>query len=314
MPCREGIDDESRKEELLQRGVSKGEAVLLFANDEGGGAKVFLERFAVYPFIGILDCWIPVEPLVEPFVEFIRLHAFAVPFVDFGGQRLHEPLLVRRAELMLALVPSQPVIHRGIIEGGCIDRTAVGSEPFNVGNEFGDQVQGVRPRCEIFQVMHLLEELNNPVDLFCITAEPFFKVLPDLSGVEWQQGAGSVLFSGAAFTIPSKKECVLLDRVPEVVRATTDEYFALGKFLRFCVPLLTDAPKLRDELVGFIRSEVHGLFIETVEDDHCPVCAHEPDDIFRRNNAFIKRVFSGFNGVVQHIGQPRDFLFGADAG
>ena len=294
--------------------MSKGEAVLLFANDEGSCTKVFLERFAIYPFINVLDCWIPVEPLVEPLIEFIRLHAFAVPFVDFGGQRLHEPLLVRRAELMLALVPSQPVIHRGIIEGGCIDQTAIRSELFNVGNEFGDQVQGVRPRCEIFQVMHLLEEFNDPVDLFFITAEPFFKVLPDLSGVEWQQGAGSVLLSGAAFTIPSKKESVLLDRVPEVMRATTDEYFALGKFLRFCVPLLTDAPKLRDELVGFIRSEVHGLFIETVEDDHCPVCAHEPDDIFRRDDALVKRVFSGFNSVMQNIDQPWHFLFGTNTG
>ena len=294
--------------------MGKGEAVFLFANDEGGCTKVFLERFAVDPFIGILDHRIPVEPLVEPLVEFIRLHAYAVPFVDFDCQRLHEPLLVRRAELMLALVPRQPVIHRGIIEGGCIDRTTIGSEPFNVGNEFGDQVQGVRSRCEIFQVMHLLEELNDPVDLFFITAKPFFKVLPDLSGVEWQQGTGSVLLSGAAFTIPSKKECVLLDRVPEVMRATTDEYFALGMFLCFCVPLLTDAPKLRDEVVGFIRSEVHGLFVKAVEDDHCPVCTHESDDIFRRNNALIKRVFSGFNGVVQNIGQPWHLLFGADTG
>ena len=143
LPRRERIDQKSRKKILLQRGVGERKVVLLLADDEGRRAQVFLERFAVHVGVGVLDHRIPVKPQVEPVVEVVRLQPLTAAPVDFGGQRLHEPLFVRRAELVLALVPRQPVLHRHVVQRGRVDVAALGDLALDVGNRLRDQVERV---------------------------------------------------------------------------------------------------------------------------------------------------------------------------
>ena len=120
--------------------MGEREVALGFTDDEGGCTKIFLKRFAVHADIGILDDRVQVEPFVEPFVKFIRLQAFACPFVDFGGKRFHEAFLVRYAEFVLALVPRQPVIHGCVVKSRRVDRAAFGNEPFDVRAAGGDEL------------------------------------------------------------------------------------------------------------------------------------------------------------------------------
>ena len=160
--------------------MGEREVVLGFTDDEGGCTKIFLKRFAAHADIGILDDRVQVEPFVEPFVEFIRLHAYACPFVDFGGKRFHEAFLVRYAEFVLALVPRQPVIHGCVVKSRRVDRAAFGNEPFDVRDELCNQGKGIGSRCKIFQVVHLVEKCGDSVDLLLVAAEPFFQVLPHL--------------------------------------------------------------------------------------------------------------------------------------
>ena len=68
-------------------------------------------------------------------------------------------------------------------------RTALGDLALDVGNRLRDQVERVGARGEVFQVVHLLEQLNDPVDLLPVTAEPFFQIRPDLRRVEGQERA-----------------------------------------------------------------------------------------------------------------------------
>ncbi len=59
---------------------------------------------------------------------------------------------------------------------------------------------------------------------------------------------------------------------------------------------------------------MHALFIETVEDDHRPVRAHEANNVFGCNNAFVERVFGEIDGILQDIDKLRNSLFHSDTG
>ena len=59
---------------------------------------------------------------------------------------------------------------------------------------------------------------------------------------------------------------------------------------------------------------MHGLFIETVEDDHRTVRAHKADNVLGCNDAFVERVFGEINGILQDVDKLRNSLFRSDTG
>ncbi len=245
--------------------MREAEGVVVPADQERRRAQVLLPQIRDAGRVVQFQVRPAVEELQQPLLHVAHPPRGAAGAPQLGGQVLHEQFLVLGQQAVLAVVPFQPLADE---RGVQVDRADGAAGEFGLLERLqllGDHPQGQRPLGDLSQVVHAVDQLQQPLDVGA--GQVGRQVGAHLLLVEGQHEQGQVVGGGRAVPVlPGEVRGLVPDRAEVVGPAGQQQLARPGRrpLGRAGVPgVLGGTPERAGEHLAGVRVQVHQHLVQT---------------------------------------------------